>query len=62
MQLKFLRLYFNNKEADAKKQAALAEEAKIRKAKYTPVIAKKLAYFAEMKAERTTTQVLLIKL
>jgi cyclophilin family peptidyl-prolyl cis-trans isomerase len=48
--------YFNNKEADAKKQEALAEEAKkLEQAKYAPVIAKKLAYFAEMKAKGTTT-------
>jgi hypothetical protein len=41
-----------------------AEEAKkLEQAKYAPVIAKKLAYFAEMKAKGTTThRVLLIKL
>ena len=48
--------YYNDKEGDAKKQAALAEEAaKNEKAKYAPVIAKKLAYFAAMKAAATTT-------
>jgi cyclophilin family peptidyl-prolyl cis-trans isomerase len=48
--------YFKNKEADAKKQAALAEEAKkLEQAKYAPVIAKKIAYFAAMKATATTT-------
>lgn len=48
--------YFNNKESDAKKQLALAAEAeKLEKAKYAPVIAKKIAYFAQMKAMATTT-------
>ncbi|MDG2433443.1 peptidylprolyl isomerase, partial [Flavobacterium sp.] len=48
--------YYNNKEEDAKKQAALAAEAeKAEKAKYAQVIAKKLAYFNEMKASATTT-------
>lgn len=48
--------YFNNKDADAKKQAALVEEAKkTEQAKYAPVIAKKIAYFAAMKATATTT-------
>jgi cyclophilin family peptidyl-prolyl cis-trans isomerase len=48
--------YFNNKDADAKKQAALVEEAKkTERAKYAPVIAKKIAYFAAMKATATIT-------
>lgn len=48
--------YFNNKDAEAKKQAALVEEAKkTEQAKYAPVIAKKIAYFAAMKATATTT-------
>jgi hypothetical protein len=52
MQLKCSQTIFNNKEIDAKKQAAFAEEAKkLEQAKYTPVIAKKLAYFAEMRKE-----------
>lgn len=49
--------YYNNKEGDAKKQAAIAAEAeKIENAKYASVIAKKLAYFTEMKATATTTE------
>jgi hypothetical protein len=39
-----------------KKQAALLKkQKKLEQAKYAPVIAKKLAYFAEMKAKGTTT-------
>ena len=48
--------YYSDKEGDAKKQAEEAEEAvKIENAKYAPVIAKKTAYFAAMKATATTT-------
>ena len=48
--------YYNDKEGDAKKQAAAAEEAvKIEKAKYAPLIAEKLAYFAAIKATAATT-------
>jgi cyclophilin family peptidyl-prolyl cis-trans isomerase len=55
--VKVFSTYYNDKEGDAKKQAALAAETeKIEKAKYATVIAKKLAYFDEMKASATTTE------
>jgi cyclophilin family peptidyl-prolyl cis-trans isomerase len=54
--VKVFSTYYNDKEGDAKKQAALAAEAeKIENARVATVIAKKLAYFTQMKATAMTT-------
>ncbi len=53
---KVFSTYYENKDEEAKKQAALEEEAKrVEAAKYAPAIAKKVAYFAEVKKTATTT-------
>lgn len=64
---KVFEAYFNNKAEDAKKQALIEEEKQKKlaeaeakeleayKIKYAPVVAEKLAYFANAKATATTT-------